>query len=170
MKKKGICLVLVMMLILGMAGSTVLAEQRPGSVISTNPLGLLLGVINVEYEKVLNPGMSFYVAPIVAIWGGVTVLGGRAGVKKYFGPTAPEGFWFGGFGNFAYVSAGTTVSATSFGGGANVGYKYFFTDNFSLEASLGLAFIYMSMSVSGYGYGAGATLAPAGSIGVGYAF
>ncbi|GAI62530.1 unnamed protein product, partial [marine sediment metagenome] len=34
MKKKGICLVLVMMLILGVVGSTALAANRPQSVFS----------------------------------------------------------------------------------------------------------------------------------------
>ncbi len=170
MKKKWISLVLVMMLILGVVGSTALAQQRPGSVISTNPIGLLLAVINVEYEKVLNPGMSLYAAPMLMIRSGITAFGGRAGVKKYFRPTAPEGFWLGGFGNFAYVSAGTVASAASFGGGANVGYKHFFTDNFIIEGSLGLAYIYMSASVFGYTYAAGGTLGVTGSIGVGYAF
>ena len=70
MKKKGICLVLVMMLILGMAGSTVLAKNRPGCVVSTNVIGLAQGVINLQYEKVLNPGMSLYASPRLIIGGG----------------------------------------------------------------------------------------------------
>jgi len=170
MKKKGICLVLAMMLILGVVGTTALAKNRPGSVVSTNVIGLAQGVINLEYEKVLNPGMSLYVSPRLLIGGGLTGFGMIAGIKKYLNSTAPEGLWFGGHGNFAYVSAGTIVSATGFGGGANAGYKYFLTDNFIIEGSLGLAYIYMSASVLGYTYAAGGTFGVTGSIGVGYAF
>jgi len=170
MKKKGICLVLVMMLILGVVGSTALAANRPNSVVSTNVLSLVQGTINLEYERVLSPGMSFYASPRLLIRSGLTGFGMIAGIKKYLNPTAPEGLWFGGHGNFAYVSAGTIVSATGFGGGGNAGYKYFLTDNFIIEGSLGLAYIYMSASVSGYTYAAGGTLGVTGSIGVGYAF
>jgi hypothetical protein len=170
MKKKWISLALIIMLILGMAGSTAVAEERPANVVSTNVLSLLEGVINVEYEKVFNPGMSLYASPRVLIGGALTGFGMIVGIKKYLNPTAPEGLWFGGHGNFAYVSAGTIVSATGFGGGANAGYKYFLTDNFIIEGSLGLAYIYMSASVSGYTYAAGRTFGVTGRIGIGYAF
>ena len=81
MKKKGICLVLVMMLMLVMVGTTALAGNRPGSVVSTNVLQLLAGGINLQYEKVLNPGMSFYVSPAVALATGATGFGATAGIN-----------------------------------------------------------------------------------------
>lgn len=171
MKKKGICLVLAMMLILGMVGSTALAANRPQSVVSTSVIQLFQGGINLQYERVVSPVMSFYVSPAITLATGATGFGATAGIKKYFSPTAPEGFWFGGHGNFAYVSAGGGIaSGTAYGGGANVGYKYFLTDNFIIEGSLGLAYIYMSISVFGYPYAAGGTFGTTGSIRVGYAF
>ena len=169
-KRKGICLGFAMMLIVGMVGSTALAEERPATVVSTNALSVLGGVINVQYERVLSPGMSFYASPRLLIGGGLTGLGMIAGIKKYLNPTAPEGLWFGGHGDFAYVSAGTIASGTGLGGGADVGYKYFLTENFTIEGSLGLAYMYMSVSVLGYSWGAGGTFGVTGSIGVGYAF
>ncbi len=165
MKKKGICLVLAMMLILGMVGSTALAGNRPGSVVSTEVLQLFQGGINLQYERVLNPGMSFYAAPTVSFGGGVTGLGATAGIKKYFKPTAPEGFWFGGFGNFGYIS-GFGMSVTVFGGGANAGYKYFLTDKFTIEGSAGMAYTYISAGPFG-GVGAFGTTY---GVNVGYAF
>ncbi len=156
MKKKGICLVLVMMLILGMVGSTALAGQRAGSVVSTNVFQLFQGGINLQYERVLNPGMSFYAAPSVSFGGGAIGFGATAGIKKYLSPTAPEGFWFGGFGNFAYVS-GLGIPVTFFGGGANVGYKYFLTDRFTLEGSIGLAYEYLTLGPFGGGGAFGVT-------------
>ena len=165
MKKKGICLVLAMMLILGVVGSTALAANRPASVVSTEVIALVQGGINLEYEKVLNPGMSLYAAPTVSSGGGVTGLGVVAGIKKYFKPTAPEGFWLGGFGNFGYIF-GFGISVTVFGGGANVGYKYFLTDRFTLEGSVGLAYEYLSLGILG---GAGVFGTTYG-VNIGYAF
>ena len=164
MKKKGICLVLVMMLILGMVGSTALAGNRPQSVVSTSVIQLFQGGINLQYERVLNPGMSFYAAPSIALGGGAIGFGVTAGIKKYLSPTAPEGFWLGGFGNFAYASA-LGISATVFGGGANVGYKYFITDRFTLEGSIGAAYEYLSLGVFGGAGGFGVMYA----VNVGYA-
>jgi hypothetical protein len=140
MKKKGICLVLAMMLILGMVGSTALAGNRPGSVISTEVFSDLDRFINVEYEKVLNPGMSLYAVPYFGVGLGFTDMGVVAGIKKYLKPTAPEGLWIGGFGAFNYFSI-WGFSGTIFSAGANAGYKYFITDKFTIEGSAGLAYI-----------------------------
>lgn len=104
MKKKGICLVLAMMLILGMLGSTALAGNRPGSVISTNVRMDFNRFINVEYEKVVSSGLSLYAAPFMGLGLGFTDIGTFAGGKYYLQGTAPEGLWIGGFGFIEYWS------------------------------------------------------------------
>lgn len=53
----------------------------------------------------------------------------------------------------------------AFGGGANVGYKYFLTDKFITEGSLDLAFIYVSSWLVG-----GGGFAPTWSAGIDYPF
>lgn len=164
-KRKRICLMLVVVLMLGAWGSIALAQERPGNVVSTNVVSLIQGAINLQYERVLNPGMSFYVTPSLGFGGGATAFGATAGIKKYFQPTAPEGFWFGGFGSFTYVST-LGISVTGFGGGANVGYKYFLTDKFTIEGSIGLAYVYMSMGPFGGAGGFGTALGAS----IGYAF
>jgi len=147
MKKKGISLVLVMMLILGMAGSTVLAEQRPGSVISTDIRMDFNRLINVDYEKVISSTLSLYAAPYFGLGLGLTLMGARAGGKYYLQGTAPEGLWIGGFGLVEYWSLFGLVSGIDFGGGANAGYKYFITDMFTVEGNAGVAYWV------GYGFG-----------------
>ena len=140
MKKKGICLVLVMMLILGMVGSTALAANRPGSVISTELRRDFSRLINVEYEKVISSRLSLYAAPYMGLGLGFTSMGAMAGGKYYLQGTAPEGLWIGGFGFVEYVSV-FGFSVTLFGGGANAGYKYFITDKFTVEGNAGLAYV-----------------------------
>ena len=140
MKKKGICLVLVMMLILGMVGSTALGGQRAGSVISTDVRMDLNQFVNLEYEKVISSNLSLYVKPFIGLGLGFTDMGAMAGAKYYLQGTAPEGLWVGGFGLFEYWSI-WGLSGTAFGGAANAGYKYFITDKFTVEGNAGLAYV-----------------------------
>lgn len=143
MKKKGICLVLVMMLILGVVGSTALAANRPQSVFSGGlsmwywPGEGSITYIDLGYEKALNAGFALHGKGSLGLESGVTILGGLVGVKKYLGPTAPEGLWIGGFASVSDFSAplgeGLRISANVFGFGAQAGYRYSFTPNLSIE-------------------------------------
>ncbi len=143
MKKKGICLVLVMMLILGVMGSTALAANRPQSVFSGGlsiwywPGDGSITYIDLGYEKALNAGLSLHAKGSMGLESGVTILGGLVGVKKYLAPTAPEGLWIGGFASVSNFSApfggGLRISENVFGFGAEAGYRYSFTPNLSIE-------------------------------------
>ena len=141
MRKKVICLVLVMMLILGTMGSTALASgHRPKSVISTDIWYDINRVINLEYERSVNRAMSLYVAPFVAPVG-ITILGTKVGTKIYFLGTAPEGLSVGALGEILYKSV-PGAPETVFTVGANIGYKYFITDMFTVEARGGLEYAF----------------------------
>lgn len=142
MKKKGICLILAIMLILGMAGSTVLAEQRPGSVFSGSfsmllPGGGSITYFGADYERTLSSGLTVHGEASLSSETLVTGLRGLLGIKKYLKPTAPEGLWIGGFASMDYWSMSflgiKIASGTFFGFGAEAGYKYFFTPNLSVE-------------------------------------
>ncbi len=143
MKKKGICLVLVMMLILGVVGSTALAGNRPQNIFSGGlsmwywPGEGSITYIDLGYEKALNAGFALHGKGSLGLESGVTILGGLVGVKKYLGPTAPEGLWIGGFASVSDFSAplgeGLRISANVFGFGAEAGYRYSFTPNLSVE-------------------------------------
>ena len=145
MKRKGVCLVLVMMLMLGVVGSTAVAANRPGSVVSTDVRMDLDKFINLEYEKVMSSRLSLYVKPFIGLGLGFTDMGAMAGAKYYLQGTAPEGLWIGGFGFVEYCSL-IGFSETVFGGAANAGYKYFITDKFTVESNAGL------INVSGGGF------------------
>ena len=142
MRKKVICLVLVMMLMLGIMGSTALAAgHRPGSVISTEVFDDLQRFINVEYERVISSNMSLYTVPYLGLGLGLTAMGAQAGGKYYLQGTAPEGLWIGALGEILYMSV-PGASAIVFTVGANVGYKYFITDMFTVEARGGLEYAF----------------------------
>ena len=164
MKKKGIYLVLVMMLILGILGSTTLAQES----VFNGGLSLLLpgdGTImylDGGYERVLNSGLALHGEAGLGLQSGATILRGLLGVKKYLNPTAPEGLWVGGFGSLNYWSdtiPGWSWSGTFFGFGAQGGYKRFFGPNLSVEPFARVGF-----------YTGGVGLALIFGAGVGYAF
>ena len=141
MRKKIICLVLVMMLILGTMGSTALAAgHRPGNVISTDVWWDINTIFNLEYERRVNRAMSLYVNPFfVPI--GITLLGTKVGTKIYFLGTAPEGLWIGGFGMVTYASV-LGASAVSFAIAGNAGYKLFLSSILTVEANVGYGYTF----------------------------
>ena len=157
MRKKVICLVLVMMLMLGIMGSTALASgHRPKSVISTNVVFDIYRIINVQYERVISSNMSLYAVPYLGLGFGVTTMGIQAGGKYYLQGTAPEGLWIGGFGMVTYASI-PGASIASFAVAGNAGYKLFLSSILTVEANVGY----------GYAFGSGGSLTWGANIGLG---
>lgn len=179
MAKVGTVLVMFLLLIGGtqmVFSQEARAEGEFGNVISVNPFGLLLGVANVEYEKVWKPNMSFVGQVVFASessgrwdW---TLLGGGVGVKRYLNTTAPEKFWFGGNASVNYVSAEYRRDSDSsffLGLAGLVGYKWIFGERFTVEPSFGLLISIGSLSIEGESIpisGLGGAL----GISLGYAF
>ena len=152
------------------------AEGEFGSVISVNPIGLLLGVANAEYEKVWKPNLSLVGQALFAFsssggWSW-TLLGGGVGVKRYLNPSAPEKLWFGGNASIQYVSAkygGERDSSIFFGATGLVGYKWVFGEGFTVEPFVGLGISIGSLSIGGESVPL-AGVGPAVGISLGYAF
>jgi len=117
-----------------------------------------LGSINyldADYERAFNDDFSFHGKASLGLEGGVTIIRGLLGIKKYLSSTGPEGLWIGGYASLDYwsitVPGWFTASATFYGIGAEGGYRYFFTPNLSVEpfaqvgyytGGLGLAFAF----------------------------
>lgn len=139
------------------------AKPEPGrpiqSVLSTNPLRLAQGLINLELETVTGPGMSSYVAPELAFYEYETVFGGKVGLRRYLGDRAPKGFWVGVFGEFLMLVAGWEEYAFGFGGGADVGYNFLIVEFLAIGGYLELEYFvwppYTGDSGVGYGVNVG---------------
>ena len=147
MKRKGICLLLAMMLILGVVGSTALAKNRLQSVFSGGlSMWFIPGVgsityLDADYERAFNTDFNFHGKASLGLESGVTIIRGLLGIKKYLSSTSPEGLWIGGYGSLDYWSIAIPRwdrwsdrwSGTFFGFGVEGGYRYFFTPNLSVE-------------------------------------
>ena len=159
--KKGLVLVLVLVLILSVGA---FGFQ---SVVSTNPLGLAQRVINVSYERVLSPKLSIVLDPRF-MFGEATGVGFIGEIRSYFSGTAPEGFFIGGSGILASVSAGA-VSGRAYGFGGDIGYKWISQNGFAIEAGLGLKFLSATASYLWY-YATESGIVATYLFGLGYAF
>lgn len=178
MAKAGAMLVIFLLLI----GATQMvssqearAEEEFGSVISVNPIGLLLGVANAEYEWVWKSnvslvGQALFVFRRSGDWRW-TLFGGGVGGKRYLNPTSPEKLWFGGNASLQYVSAeywGDKDSGIFFGLTGLAGYKWIF-GQFTVEPALGLTIAIGSLSILGESIPL-AGVGPAVGVSLGYAF
>jgi len=86
------------------------AEKTDWSgVVSFNPLGLVIGAANVNYERVLSPGSAIVVSGAFGKIGSGdwdwTTLGGGLALKKYAMQHAPRGVYLGGSANVLYIDA-----------------------------------------------------------------
>ncbi len=161
--RRKVLLAIVGILILGLAGNSAVAQERPQNVVSINVRQLVRGSIHLQYERVINPGMSLYVTPILAL-GRDPVFGVSAGIKKYVRDTAPEASWYGASGTLG-IGRVMGISAISFGAGAFAGYKYFITDRFTIEVIAGLEYsVAMAGGISVGDLNVGSTIY------IGYAF
>lgn len=143
MKKKGICLVLAVMLVLGIFGGAALAQQRPESVTGAGlsmwflPGAGSITYLDADYERAFNADFSFHGKVSLGLQSGVTIIRGLLGIKKYLNSTGPEGLWIGGYGSLDYwsftIPGWYSWSGTFFGFGAEGGYRHFFTPNLSIE-------------------------------------
>jgi len=168
--KKGLLLVMILVLALSV-GAFGLEDEPEGlkikNVLSTNPLGFVQGVVNLKYERVLSPELSIVLDPRFML-GQASGVGIMAGVRNYPSGTAPEGFFVGGSGLLAFVSAGP-VTGQALGFGGDIGYKWILDNGFAFEAGLGLK--YLSVTASYLWYSATESgLVATYLFGLGYAF
>lgn len=135
-------------------------EKSYENVISANPVGLIFGVANVEWEHKIRPDLSIAPAGLFASYGDWTMYGVGVTAKKYHLPTAPRGLWYGGNVNIAQVSwdglGSDTNSTTGFGIGGWVGHKWIYQNGFTIEPSAGLQYYSAGdAAISGVGFGLG---------------
>jgi len=172
-KTKVIYLTGVMILMSGMLGSAVLAQEKLKRVVSVAGAGLVQlyeeevslgdavfrGAIGLEFEKMTSPSSGTYIVPAISFGRRQLGVTTTLGLKNYFKPTAPEGLWWG-----VYLTGGLGadwgpakdwgVSVSTVGGGINLGYRYLLPKNFTGEWSFGAIYLFRSgedIEVSGIG-------------------
>ena len=157
-----VLLICVVVSLLG-TGTALAAEQ----VISGNPLGLLIGASNVEYERAIDEDSAWAVRGL--FWSDDeghwewTAFGAGARYRRYFefpDPTAPgialSGWYWGAGVDMLSVSAERTRpgivdtgSAVFFGPVGEVGYRWLFEEGFAVGVGAELGFLIGTLEVAG---------------------
>jgi len=150
MKKLVVCMAAMAIL----AGSIGVSAQTKTNMLSTNPLGIVFGVFNLEYQKALGEKTSigisamYWKPPLIKL----NVLGATLSFT-IFSKSAFHGFFVKPLVDIGYASwkistldliAGTTTetksSGISFGLGAVAGYRWLWNSGFSLGLGGGVAY------------------------------
>lgn len=178
--------VLLICLLVSLLGTgTALAVEQ---VISANPLGLLVGVANVEYERVMDDDSSWAMRGL--FWSDEdgrwdwSAFGAGASYRRYFSPPwteeiyfAPAGWYWAVGADILSVSADRTDiwgrvetgSAVLLGPTAEVGYQWLFGNGFTVEVGAGLSILIGELVVAGEDIPV-VGVAPGFTFGLGYAW
>jgi hypothetical protein len=131
-------------------------DDRPAWTLQVDPLTTYLGFAHLQVERALAPRWSIYAGPHARLFsppGGddedFVGFGLEVGVRYFFRPTAPEGWWAQLRGVGAHLR--TPDDATSFGGYVSAlgGYTAIFDGWFVLAGGLGVQ--YLHYTVDGLG-------------------
>lgn len=145
--------------IVGIGVNFARAEERPTQILSVNPVGIIFGMVNGEYERIFKDKSSFllrgaYSGNKIGDWKW-SAMGIGGGYRKYFTSQAmlKGGFW--GFGvDFSNTSAEyLRIKASSFWivPGGEIGYRWLLggNENFSVSVNGGLRLHIGSLKILG---------------------
>jgi len=158
-------LVVVVVLMAGiLTVVTPASGQNPQRVVSVNPVGLIFGIADVEYQQNIDKSSAWAVEALY--WGHKIVdwswsaVGAGGSYRKWFfsfkgeNPTAPEGgYWSVGvdalFLSATYASE--RASSFSFGPRGGVGYRWLLGSkkNFSISVGIEVMYYFGSIEILG---------------------
>ena len=165
-----------------MSATTVVAQSEQPNVVRINPLGALVGLGSVSYERAFSDKSSFVISPTFGFFKSdgdqLSLFGVAAEYRYYFTGLAPEGTYLapGVGGIFGRIKNDFNERADVRGLNAKivVGHQWIWKGGFSLDLNAGISYINLkakegssssfdnSESLNG--------ILPALSIGVGYNF
>lgn len=153
------------------------------NVVKVNPLGLVIGVFNVSYEKAINESGAIEVGANYFNWKNLDLsgMGGEVAYRIYFSKNndAPEGIYGAPFINvnsmkYKYTTLDSNFipvekddSAVGFGGGVKGGYQWIFDSGLALDLFFGYGYTSVKFDEAAYDYSGGV---PRLGVALGYNF
>lgn len=130
--------------------STVAAAAGEEQSVMVNPLGMLGGALNAQYEKSLGNQSSYLVSGSFLSMAGATGFGAGAGYRKYLGNESFSALFVQGSAGITMMGVGD-VSGTGVNIGGLFGFKWIYDQGFSLEVGAGGSILFID--VEGYSLG-----------------
>lgn len=135
------------------------ALLAPNWTVQIDPLTTALGFAHVQVERALAPNWSVYLGPSLRLFNppfgdqhDLTGLGAEAGVRWFFRPEAPAGFWLGARGVLAHLSTEARGrEETGLGGYGSVlgGHTWILGGWCVLAAGLGVQYLHYTVGGEG---------------------
>ena len=129
------------------------SERWPKNTVTTNPLGMALGIFNLEYERAVYDRVSIYGGPSYFGLGvddtSIDAFGIDAGARFFVSGQAPEGFFLSPGVGVAHVSATGSDSVIGWTASALFGYTWLFDRAFALSLGFGGSYFNMKVEESG---------------------
>ncbi len=142
--------------LLGVPFAAAAQDDRPAWTLQVDPLTTYLGFVHLQVERALHPHLSLYLGPHARLFSAPGLdaedfvgYGFELGVRYFFRPTAPEGWWAEVRGVAAHLS--TPDDGTAFGGYASAlgGYTAIFDGWFVLAGGLGVQYLHYRVAELG---------------------
>ncbi len=148
--------------------------------LQVDPLTTALGFVHLQVERALHPHLSIYAGPSLRLFNGLISeptdnyrgLGGEMGLRVFFRPTAPRGFWVQTRGVLAHLTSYRRLEPdgshpTSIGGYVSVlgGYTWIFKNGFVVSLGAGVQYLHYTVDNQG-----SKGILPAAHTTLGYAF
>lgn len=136
--------------------SAAAAQDAPQWTVQVDPLTTALGFVHVQVERALGAQLSVYAGPHLRLFNGIIAepgddylgFGGELGVRWFFAPGAPAGWWLQTRGVLAHLSAD---DATALGGYVSAlgGYTWILDGRWVLAGGLGVQYIHYQVAGQG---------------------
>lgn len=139
-----------------LAPAAAVAQDGPRWTLQVDPLTTALGFVHLQVERALTPHLSLYAGPHLRLFDSVLSdldepywgAGVELGVRWFFRPSAPQGWWAQVRGVGAYLDG---PSSTSAGGyiSALGGYTWIFGGWFVLSGGAGVQYLHYQVDSLG---------------------
>lgn len=148
--------------------------------LQVDPLTTALGFVHLQVERALHPHVSVYAGPSLRLFNGLISepndnyvgLGGEMGLRVFFRPTAPRGFWIQTRGVLAHLTSYRRTEPdgshpTDIGGYVSLlgGYTWIFDRGFVISLGAGVQYLHYTVDNQG-----SKGILPAAHTTLGYAF
>lgn len=115
------------------------------NIVKVNPIGIIFGVFNAEFEHAFTEKSSFTIGASYLNWStfDVTALGADLGYRFYFAKTtnAPAGIFLSPFISLgSYKNTDNDETAFALGYGGRAGYQWIWSSGFALDLYFGYGY------------------------------
>jgi len=156
------------------------SAPRPQNTVTFNPLALVFGIVQLEYERAVSPQLTIFGGPSMMAFNTIGVDGGSVfaagldvGARYFFREGAPRGLWIGPQANLSYASVdadgGESATAVAYSASLLFGHTWIARSGLTFSLAIGGGYNHFVADVGDDEVGFEGAMV-AGRLALGYAF